>query len=141
MTTEGGAIGATVAAMRPDAVVSLTLVCASAHFGEAAPWQHRAALVREMGTSAVLDSSPARWFADRATTARTPLGSALLQDLAGADAHGYAACCDALAQYDLRESLALISAPTLVIGGTEDTATPSHHAEELAAGVPEQDSH
>ncbi|MGW6159794.1 hypothetical protein ACWFRM_42915, partial [Streptomyces sp. NPDC055144] len=57
-------------------------------------------------------------------SAETPLGRALLRDLAETDPVGYAACCDALAAYDLRSDLARITAPTLVVGGSLDIATP-----------------
>ncbi|NBE51724.1 alpha/beta fold hydrolase [Streptomyces sp. YC537] len=131
----GGAIGAHLAVRRPDRVASLTLVCSSAHFGAAQPWQERANLVRREGTAQLLASSPNRWFA-MADFADTPFGRRLLGDLANTDPVGYAACCDALADYDLRPGLATISAPTLVVGGTLDTATPLEHARELAEGVP-----
>ncbi|MFD0478550.1 4-carboxymuconolactone decarboxylase [Nonomuraea thailandensis] len=61
---------------------------------------------------------------------------ALLDDLAAADPAGYAACCDALAAYDLRADLAKITVPTLVVAGREDPATPPAHARELADGIP-----
>src|SRR3712207_8522366 len=32
----GGAVGAVAAALRPDALASLTMICSSAHFGDAA---------------------------------------------------------------------------------------------------------
>jgi 3-oxoadipate enol-lactonase len=48
---------------------------------------------------------------------------------------GYAACCAALRDTDYRPLLPRIAAPTLVIGGTHDGATPPERAEELAAGI------
>ncbi|MEU3986725.1 alpha/beta hydrolase [Streptomyces sp. NPDC026672] len=60
----------------------------------------------------------------------------LLADLATVDPEGYAACCDALAAYDLVNRLPRIIAPTLVLGGSHDVATPLPHARELAAGIP-----
>ncbi|MEV4031647.1 alpha/beta fold hydrolase [Streptomyces umbrinus] len=131
----GGAIGAHLAARRTDRVASLALVCSSAHFGATQLWQERADLVRFKGTAPLLDTSPSRWFAT-ASFVGTTFGRRLLDDLRDADPSGYAACCDALAQYDLRPDLAAISAPTLIVGGTLDTATPLEHARELAEGIP-----
>ncbi|MFF8609505.1 alpha/beta fold hydrolase [Streptomyces sp. NPDC015346] len=130
----GGAIGAHLAAHHPERVASLTLICSSAHFGAPGPWRERAALVRLKGTAPLLVTNPGRWFADPRTRT-TPRGRALLKSLADADPAGYAACCDALAGYDLRPRLGQISAPTLVIGGAHDVATPPHHAQELAHGI------
>ncbi|MER5686349.1 alpha/beta fold hydrolase [Streptomyces sp. NPDC002205] len=131
----GGAIGAHLATRRPDRIASLALVCSSAHFGAAESWYERAGLVRLKGTTPLLATSPSRWFAT-ADFADTPFGRKLLGNLADADPVGCAACCDALAGYDLRPDLAAISVPTLVVGGTLDTATPLEHARELAEGVP-----
>ncbi|MDX3228333.1 alpha/beta fold hydrolase [Streptomyces sp. ME19-01-6] len=131
----GGAIGAQLAVRCPERIASLVLLCTSARFGEPQPWRERAESVRLKGMGPLLAASPGRWFADPGT-AGTPVGRALLQNLADTDPAGYAACCDALAAYDLRADLRRIKAPTLVIGGTQDVATPLHHARELAGGIP-----
>lgn len=131
----GGAIGAHLAVHHPDRIASLAMVCSSARFGDPAAWRERAETVRAKGTAALLDTTPGRWFAspDTATEER---GRALLADLAAAEPAGYAACCDALAGYDVREKLFAIAAPTLVIGGRQDPATPPAHGREIADGVP-----
>jgi 3-oxoadipate enol-lactonase/4-carboxymuconolactone decarboxylase len=53
------------------------------------------------------------------------------------DPLSYAACCDAIAATDLTPDLANISAPTLVIAGRGDPATPPAHSRELADGIRE----
>ncbi|WP_234343199.1 alpha/beta fold hydrolase [Streptomyces fulvoviolaceus] len=131
----GGAIGTHLAAHRPGRVTSLALICSSAHFGPADPWLRRAAQVRSEGTASLLAAVPDRWFTT-AAFAETAFGRRLLGNLADADPVGYAACCDALAALDLRPDLARITAPTLVVGGSHDTATPLEHAQELAQGIP-----
>lgn len=132
----GGGIGTHLAVHHPRRVASLALVCTSAWFGPAAGWHERAALVREGGARAVLESAPGRWFADPDTMSGTPLGARLLADLAEADPAGYVACCEALAAFDARQALSRITAPTLVVAGSEDPATPPAHARELADGIP-----
>ncbi|MBB2910283.1 3-oxoadipate enol-lactonase/4-carboxymuconolactone decarboxylase [Streptosporangium becharense] len=125
----GGAIGATLAARRPTRLRSLAMLCSSARFGEPQAWRERAGLVRDRGTGPLLEATARRWFAG-------PADRALLDDLAGADPAGYAACCDALAGYDLRDRLADIAVPTLVVAGRDDPATPPAHARRLADGIP-----
>jgi 3-oxoadipate enol-lactonase len=49
---------------------------------------------------------------------------------------GYAGCCEAIRDMDLRERLARIEAPTLVVAGSEDPSTPPERVRELAAEVP-----
>lgn len=126
----GGAVGLHLAAHHPERVESLAVVCSSARFGEPGPWLERAALVREQGMGPIAETSGARWF--------TPGFSvpALVEGIRTVDPAGYAACCEALSAYDLRSDLATVSAPTLVIAGREDPATPPAHAREIADGIP-----
>ncbi|MCD0448918.1 4-carboxymuconolactone decarboxylase [Actinocorallia sp. API 0066] len=128
----GGAIGVHLALLAPERLSSLALICSSARFGEPAAWRERAADVRAHGTGVMPPVAATRWFAGEPG----PLGERLLTDLAEVDAEGYAACCDALAAYDVRAHLDRVAAPTLVLAGRADPATPPAHARELADGVP-----
>jgi 3-oxoadipate enol-lactonase len=49
---------------------------------------------------------------------------------------GLAGSWAAVRDADLRRTISLISRPTLVIGGANDTVTSKRHAEEIAAAVP-----
>ena len=49
---------------------------------------------------------------------------------------GYAGCCAAIEHMDLVPELGAIRAPTLVIAGRQDPATPPEHGERIAAGIP-----
>ncbi|MFF0534406.1 bifunctional 3-oxoadipate enol-lactonase/4-carboxymuconolactone decarboxylase PcaDC [Streptomyces coelicoflavus] len=126
----GGAVGLHLAVHRPERVSSLAVVCSSAHFNGAKPWQERATRVREEGLARLAESADARWFTPGFTVPR------LVRDHRDADPEAYAACCDALAAFDLRDRVGEISAPTLLIAGREDPATPPAHLRELADAVP-----
>ncbi|WP_067171569.1 bifunctional 3-oxoadipate enol-lactonase/4-carboxymuconolactone decarboxylase PcaDC [Microtetraspora niveoalba] len=127
----GGAVGAWLALHHPDRVASLAMVCSSAWFGPAEGWRERAALVRAKGAGVMAESAAQRWF-----TPAFDGAAPFLDDLREVAADGYAACCDALAAYDIRAELGRIGVPTLVIGGRDDPATPPAHARELADGIP-----
>ncbi|SBT88221.1 4-carboxymuconolactone decarboxylase /3-oxoadipate enol-lactonase [Streptomyces sp. DI166] len=126
----GGAVGLHLAVHHPDRVASLAVLCSSAHFNGAKPWRERAALVRAKGLAELAENANSRWFTPGFTVPR------LVQDLREADPEAYAACCDALAAFDLRDRLAEIAAPTLLIAGREDPATPPPHLREIADAVP-----
>ncbi|MFI1759443.1 3-oxoadipate enol-lactonase [Streptomyces sp. NPDC020571] len=126
----GGAVGLHLAVHRPERVSSLAVVCSSAHFSGVRPWEERAAQVREEGLGRLAESADARWFTPGFTVPR------LVRDHRDADPDAYAACCDALAAFDLRDRVGEISAPTLLIAGREDPATPPAHLRELADAVP-----
>ncbi|MEU8757395.1 bifunctional 3-oxoadipate enol-lactonase/4-carboxymuconolactone decarboxylase PcaDC [Streptomyces chartreusis] len=126
----GGAVGLHLAVHHPERVDSLAVICSSAHFNGAKPWQERAALVRREGLAGLAESANARWFTPGFTVPE------LVRDHRDADPGAYAACCDALAAFDLRDRLAEISSPTLLIAGREDPATPPVHLREIADAVP-----
>lgn len=130
----GGAVGAWLAVHHPERIASLALVCSSARFGEPAAWHERAALVRAQGLAPVAATAAGRWFTPG--FAGSPVADGLLAGLRAVAPEGYAACCDALATYDLRGALDRIGAPTLVVAGRDDPATPPAHARELADGIP-----
>ncbi|MFJ2093697.1 3-oxoadipate enol-lactonase [Streptomyces sp. NPDC087901] len=130
----GGAVGTWLAVHHPDRITSLALVCSSARFGEPQAWRDRAALVRAEGMGPVADTAAGRWFT--ADFADSPAARAALAELRDVDPHAYASLCDALAAHDLRGELARVTAPTLVVAGREDPATPVAHARELADTIP-----
>lgn len=127
----GGAVGTTLAIEHPARITSLILCCTSARFGDPAAWHDRAAKVRAGGLEPLADTFLGRWFTP--AYAGTAAARAML---ARVDAEGYAACCEALAAFDARDRLGEVSAPTLVVAGAEDVATPLEHAETLAEGIP-----
>ncbi|MBQ1092731.1 3-oxoadipate enol-lactonase [Streptomyces sp. B93] len=126
----GGAVGLHLALHHPERLTSLAVVCSSAHFNGAAPWRERAALVRREGLAGLADGADARWFTPGFTVPR------LVRDHREADPGAYAACCDALAAFDVRADLGRIAVPTLLVAGREDPATPPAHLREIADAVP-----
>lgn len=131
----GGAVGAWLAAHHPGRVTSLALVCTSARFGPPEPWRERARTVRAQGVEPLAATAPERWFTPAFAAGAHEAVSALVADHRAVEPAAYAACCELIAGLDLRADLAAITAPTLVIGGREDVATPPQHARALADGI------
>ena len=131
----GGMTAQALAAAHPDRVLSLTLMATSAYMPSAASWGERAALVRNEGTKAIVDATIARWFTPDFPSISPALVDPVREDFIGIDAEGYALCCEAIGAMDLRAGLAKITAPTLVIAGRQDPATPVAMAEEIASGI------
>ncbi|MGW0705403.1 bifunctional 3-oxoadipate enol-lactonase/4-carboxymuconolactone decarboxylase PcaDC [Streptomyces sp. NPDC002643] len=126
----GGAVGLQLAATHPERVASLAVICSSAHFNGAKPWAERAERVRREGLAGVAETAESRWFTPGFTVPE------LVEDHRSADPAAYAACCDALAAFDIRDRLSGITAPTLLVAGREDPATPPAHLRELADAIP-----
>ncbi|MBB5938690.1 bifunctional 3-oxoadipate enol-lactonase/4-carboxymuconolactone decarboxylase PcaDC [Streptomyces zagrosensis] len=131
----GGAVGSWLAAHHPQRVTSLSLLCTSARFGEPEPWRQRAQAVRADGIAALAAGAPDRWFTPGFAASGNRAVADLVADHETVDPEGYAACCEVIAGLDLRADLARITAPTLVIGGRDDAATPPAHARALADGI------
>jgi 3-oxoadipate enol-lactonase len=100
-------------------------------------WHQRAAAVRTGGMPAVVDAVLDRWFTPGFARARPDVVAAHLAMVTGTPAEGYAGCCEAIAGMDLRADLGAITAPTLVVAGAQDPATPLPHAELIAATIPD----
>lgn len=132
----GGSIALWLAAEAPQRVERLAVCFSSACYGGRDAWLDRAALVRREGSGAVAEAVVDRWLTP-ALAERDPATVARLREMVAATpAEGYAGCCEALAELDLRPALARIAAPTLVLSGDEDPATPAEHGKLIAAGVP-----
>jgi pimeloyl-ACP methyl ester carboxylesterase len=56
--------------------------------------------------------------------------------VSGTPAEGYASCCTAIQTMDIAAGLSRITAPTLVIAGAQDPATPPQHGQRTASTVP-----
>ncbi|WP_309232279.1 alpha/beta fold hydrolase [Micromonospora tarensis] len=132
----GGMVGMWLAAHAPERVRRLALLCTSASLGPAEQWRERAATVRAAGLSAIADPVVARWFTPAFAVARPDVVAGHRAMLTATPATGYAACCEAIAAMDLRPDLGRIGAPTLVVAGADDPATPVSHAREIVRRVP-----
>ena len=128
----GGAVGMQFAVANPERLDRLVLACTSARFGSRESWLERAALVRRAGIEPMVEPVLARWFTPDVPEHEAARYRAMLE---ATPVEGYAGCCEALADWDFRAQLGDIQAPTLVLAGAEDPATPLEHAEEIAEGV------
>jgi 3-oxoadipate enol-lactonase len=131
----GGAIGQMLAANRPERVRALVLCCTSARFGDPAGWRERARRVRQNGTGWLTEPTRQRWFTPGFLRRERATADRLVAMVRATSIEGYAACCDALAEFDSRPVLHTIRSPTLVIAGADDRATPVAMAQELTAGI------
>jgi 3-oxoadipate enol-lactonase/4-carboxymuconolactone decarboxylase len=132
----GGMTAMRLAAVHPERVSRLAVLCTSALLAPASGWTDRAAAIRAGGTGAVAASVVARWFTEAGRKADPDLVARHEAMVAATPAEGYAACCEAIGAMDLRSDLPRIVAPTLAIAGAEDPATPPEHLRDIADAVP-----
>ncbi|WP_138999253.1 3-oxoadipate enol-lactonase [Rhodococcus zopfii] len=131
----GGAVGQWLAARHPARVRTLTLLCTSAAFLPAEPWRDRAATVRAEGVASIAESIVGRWFTPELAGRDRALITRHIAMVSATSGEGYAGCCEALATWDGRADLDRIVAPTLVVAGAQDPATPPEVMRQLADGI------
>jgi 3-oxoadipate enol-lactonase len=120
----GGATGMWLAANAPERIDRLVLLCTSARFGAPEMWIERAATVREHGVESVADAGIGRWFTEGFREREPAVTARFRAMMASQPAEGYAELCGVLQRLDLRDDLARISAPTLMVSGAQDPSTP-----------------
>ncbi len=120
----GGMTGMWLAVNAPERIDRLALCCTSAHMPPADVWDDRAATVRADGMEAVVDATIERWFTPAAHEERPEAVARTRQGVLDTPPEGYAACCEAIRDMDLRAEIPGIKAPTLVIAADEDPRRP-----------------
>lgn len=133
----GGAIGQQLAVDEPERVTTLAVLASAARFADPPSWAQRAATVRERGTGVMLDSRPGTWFTHAFAEKEPDEAQRLLTMLQDTTDEGYAACCEAIATFDIRGKLARVRAPTLAIAGADDPATPPPMVQLIAYTIPD----
>lgn len=135
----GGGIGQQLALDHAPRLTALVLCCTAPRFGDPATWRERAARVRAEGMGWLVEPTKERWFPPGYVEEHPERAGLLLDMLAGAPPAGYAACCDALAEFDVTARLGEIDVPTRVIAGRHDPVTTPEVCAELAAAVADGD--
>lgn len=132
----GGMVGMWLAANAPDRIARLVLLCTAAWMPNRDAYAERAVVVRAAGsTEPIADGVLGRWLTPDYARARPDMRKRLRAMLTGTSVEGYAGCCEAIAGMDLREDIAGIDAPTLVISGADDVATPVASQELIAGSI------
>jgi len=131
----GGLTAQWLAVHDPKRVARLVLSNTAARIGSAETWETRIAAVTAGGMDAIAETVLARFFSPAFRAAQLTTVAAFDAGLRATDPSGYAACCAALRDANLRPASANITAPTLIIAGALDESTPVAQAQELAAAI------
>ena len=127
----GGIVGQWLALRNPQRIERLVLANTAAFIGSPEFWQQRIELINDDGVASIWEGIRDRWFTTEFINSNTELMSQLQTMFKSIDTHGYAACCAAIRDMDLRPFTHMNKLPTLIIAGSEDMATPPEQSEEL----------
>jgi 3-oxoadipate enol-lactonase len=134
----GGSTAILLAQRHPDLVARLVLADTTADYGpdRVAQWTERAekavGVPREKQVTFQVD----RWFSPSFVEAHPDEVRRVSDIFVATNSQAHAAACHAFAGLDAEAGLGDIQAPTLVLVGREDYATPPAMAETLASRIP-----
>ena len=132
----GGLISIWIAGHSPERVMSLIASNTAARIASEEIWQAQIDAVTEGGMDAVSEQALARFFTSSFASEHPDVFDRTSRTLLAIDPGGYAACCAAFRDADLRELVEAIRCPTLVIGGTDDISTPPDESVWLHEHIP-----
>lgn len=133
--SKGGMVGAWLGANSPEHVEKLVISSSAPHLAPRDVWEGRANTARSDGVSALADAVIGRWFTEDFRTRQPEAVARVRAMILGTSDEGYAACCEALAEMDLRDDLELIPVPTLVLCGDSDPAVQPTKTREWVATI------
>jgi 3-oxoadipate enol-lactonase len=120
----------------PSRFHKIVACSAAAKIGTPESWNARIEAVKKGGMKAVASAVIERWFTPR-FRATYPAEMVKMQAmLESANPDGYIANCAAVRDMDLRDSLAAMRIPTLIVSGTHDSGTTPADGRFLAEHIP-----
>lgn len=130
----GGSVAMTFAGLYPDRVRTLTLADTTAWYGENAvtAWAERAEKAVSVPREKQVGFQVDRWFSDTFRDTHPDDVGRVVDLFVATDNAAHAAACRAMGALDARDLLPAITAPTLVLVGEHDYATPPDMARYLA---------
>jgi len=132
----GGMIGIWLGLNAPQRLNKLVLCNTAPKIGTAEAWNTRIENIKKGGMKSIAPAIIERWLTPEFRERSPELSACALRMLECTSPEGYIACCEAVRDFDARESVASIRTPTLVIGGAKDPATPPSGTRALAENIP-----
>jgi 3-oxoadipate enol-lactonase len=132
----GGMTGMWLASEVPERVERLVLCCTVPHFPPPELWNERIETVRAEGIEPMVEPALERWLPPEVRAARPEAEGHLRALIRSTASEGYAGCCEAIRDMDLRDRLPRIEAPTLVVAGSHDPSTPAEKVRPIAEAIP-----
>jgi len=134
----GGTVALAFAGHYPDRVSSLTIIDATACYGDdvEAEWETRGMRPQVQGFGSMLEFQLSRWFSDGFIRSGSDRIAKARDIFLRNDPSAYLESCRMLGKADERRALPSYCGPALVLVGSDDYATPVAMATEMAALMP-----
>jgi 3-oxoadipate enol-lactonase len=132
----GGMTALWAAIHAPKKVRRVILANTAAQIGDLNTWSSRIDTARTQGMSGIADATMLRWFTPAFRAARPDLVAQFHSTITRTNPDGYAGCCAALRDADLRALAPQVACPALVVTGRHDPATPPELGQWLTEQIP-----
>jgi 3-oxoadipate enol-lactonase len=132
----GGMVGQWVGANAPDRIERLVLANTSCYYPAKEFWQDRIKIVSEKGLNAIVGPNMERWFTKDFRDREPAIVARMADTFVKTPVEGYLGCGAAIRDMDHRALLPKIKAPTLVIAGNSNVATPIEGAVFIQKQIP-----
>jgi 3-oxoadipate enol-lactonase len=132
----GGMVGMWLCQNTPQLLSRVVLANTSAFFGQPETWNQRLAMIDSDGMQVVAENVIQRWLSKDYMDQHPEETARYVAMIASTPPEGYKAAAIGVRDVDLREGLAAIQVPVLVIAGALDPSTPPAMAEAIADAIP-----
>ncbi len=132
----GAMIAMALAPRAPERVEAMILACTSPAM-DPTVWNDRLTLIRAEGLGAITEAVMGRFFSDAFRAQHPNAVQTVRAGMLAQSVDGYCGCGAAIRDMALLDGLPSITAPTLVITGAKDAATPfGGHGERIVSAIP-----
>jgi 3-oxoadipate enol-lactonase len=132
----GGMVGQWLGANAPERIERLVLSNTNCYYPIKDPWNDRIKFVSEKGLAAIVGPNMERWFTKDFREREPATIERMTEMFVQTPLEGYLGCCAAVRDMDHRALLPKITAPTLIIAGRDDVATPVENAIYIQTRIP-----
>jgi 3-oxoadipate enol-lactonase len=127
----GGMTAQWLATFKPERIERLIVANSAAVIQPSSMWQDRILHVQKHGLASIWDGVLARWVSEQFVGQELTTVKSMQDMFESIHAAGYASCCAAIRDMDMRNVACLNQLKTLIIAGTQDLATPVSESEFL----------
>ncbi len=131
----GGMIGLWLGIHAPSRIHRLVVANSAPQIAPAQLWNDRIATVRQNGMVAIADTVSERWFTAGFISCQPASVDVVKRMIIDTPIEGYASCCAAVRDFDVREEMNRIAAPVMVIAGDADPATPPQLTKQISQAI------
>lgn len=132
----GGMVGQWLLANAPERLERVVLANTSSHYTDPESWNARIHAVKTFGIDRIVEGIPERWFTPEFRESEPETMERVKAMVRQTSVEGYANCCAAIRDMDLREAIRGADRQVLVIVGEHDGATPPEMGWAIAEAIP-----